>query len=126
MFAMPSGFPHSLAVKVPRKALSKALLSKVDYLGFMLLFTACAFLIVALEESGIRYAWSDPLPIAFLVVSGLLWIGFFAWEKVVSGSGHAQEPVFAWHFVKNRVFLGVLLYALNIRVRNTSGWYAYI
>ena len=69
------------------------MLSKVDYLGFMRLFAACEFLIVALEGPGIRYAWSDPLPIAFLVVPGLRWIEFFALEKVVNGDGHTQEPV---------------------------------
>ena len=110
---MPSGFPYSLTRNFSNKVLSKALLSKVDYLGFMLLFAACTLLIVALEDSGIQYAWSDPLPITFLIVSGLLWIGFFAWEKVVSGDGHTQEPVFVWHFVENRVFLGVLLYAFK-------------
>lgn len=108
--AMPAGFPSSMTKNPPKKVLSKELLSRIDFLGFMVLLAACALFVVALEESGIRYAWSEALPITFLVLSGLLWIGFFAWERVVSRPGRIQEPVFTWRFVKNRVFLGVLLY----------------
>lgn len=99
-----------MARKVSTQALSRALLSRIDYLGFLLLLSACAFLIVALEESGTQYAWSDPIPIAFMILSGFLWIAFFIWERTVSREGHTQEPVFAWRFVKNTEFLGVLLY----------------
>ncbi len=110
---MPDGFPHPTTRTTERQALSKALVSLIDYRGFFLLLSACAFLVVALEETGIRYAWSDPIPISFLVLSGLLWIVFFSWEYVVSGEGRSQEPVFSWSFLRNRVFLGVLLYVPN-------------
>ena len=108
--AMPRGFPYATARRISTQTLSNELRSRIDYPGFALLIAASAFLIVALEESGIQYAWSDPIPIAFLVLSGLLWIAFFAWENIASREGRAAEPVFTWRFVRNRVFLGVLLY----------------
>lgn len=122
--AMPTGFPCSLIKNPPRKVLSKELLSRIDFLGFIILLAACAFFVVALEESGTRYAWSSALPITFLVLSGLLWIGFFAWERIVSREGRIQEPVFTWRFVKNRVFLGVLLCAPHSNP-TTLSWEAY-
>lgn len=110
MVAMPKGFPDPGNRVKEKRALSNAIISRIDYPGFFLLLSACAFLVVALEESGTRYAWSDPIPISFLVLSGLLWIAFFAWSFIVSGEGRSQEPVFSWTFLQNRVFLGVLLY----------------
>lgn len=109
LVAMPPGFPYPAVRKFSSKVLSNELLSRIDYYGFAMLLVACAFLIVALEESGIQYAWSDPLPITFLVLSGLLWIAFLAWERFVSRKEGSVEPIFTWRFIKNRVFLGVLL-----------------
>ena len=101
---MPRAFPYSSVKSTSTHTLSNELRYRIDYPGFTLLIAASAFLIVALEESGIQYAWSDPIPIAFLVLSGLLWIAFFVWENIASREGRAVEPVFAWRFVRNRVF----------------------
>ena len=94
LVAMPTGFPYSKNRHLTRTPLSKALLVKVDYLGFSLLLVACKLLIVALEESGIQYAWSSSFTISFLVVSGVLWIVFLVWERAISDDSRSQEPVF--------------------------------
>ena len=117
---MPAGFPNPRTRITGKQALSKALFSRIDYLGFFLLLCACAFLIVALQQSGIRYAWSNPIPISLLVLSGLLWVAFFAWSYIVSHEGRSQEPVFSWSFLQNRVFLGVLLYVPSFPLSSTS------
>ena len=109
LIVMPTGFPDLSPNRTRKRITSSELISRVDFPGFLLLLSACAFLVVALEESGIQYAWSDPIPIAFLVLSGLLWIGFFVWSKIVTSEKRTQEPVFTWAFIQNREFLGVLL-----------------
>ena len=124
--AMPSGFPSSLAKSFRSLIPRGNPFSKIDFLGFSLLLGASVFLITALEEAGTYYAWSSPIIIVFLVISGLSWIGFFAAEYIISRSSIAQEPVFTWEFLQNRIFMGTLLYVTiaHLEKHSTSCSYA--
>ncbi|KAI9842654.1 MAG: hypothetical protein M1837_007021 [Sclerophora amabilis] len=88
---------------------TKKALKRVDWFGATLLLAASLLLVTALEEAGIRYPWRSALVITFLVVSGILWITFVAWEHRVTRAASAQEPVFPWRFFQSRVRIGMIL-----------------
>lgn len=122
---IPPGFPHhsqsSTKSRPLKQVLSKTSLRKLDFLGAGLLLTATLLLITALEEAGVRFAWRSPFVITLLIVSGLLWLAFLAWEFRTTRAEAIQEPVFPWRFVQSRIWIGMLLYVHSIGrcVRNT-------
>ncbi|KAL8699912.1 MAG: hypothetical protein Q9201_005739 [Fulgogasparrea decipioides] len=66
-------------------------LQKVDWLGAVLLLAASTLLVFALQEGGsTAYSWSSATIIATLTISGVCWIGFFAWISWLS-LGDAQR-----------------------------------
>lgn len=110
--SMPAGFPHSMS-KVADSNLhaslfSKTFLTRIDFLGTILLFGSSAFLVTALEEAGTQYAWSSTRVVVLLVLSGLFGIGFILWENFLCRRERPQEPVFPWQLMTHRVFMGAL------------------
>ncbi|KAF7881905.1 uncharacterized protein EAF02_006593 [Botrytis sinoallii] len=113
MLAMPAGFPDnrpSKAMLLPPKL--SDVRGKFDYVGFLLLPTACIFLIVAFEEAGVAFAWNSALVITFLVLAFVLLSLFFAWQKLLFLKQSTRQPVIPWVFLKNRVLMGIYIYAL--------------
>ncbi|KAF7899502.1 hypothetical protein EAF00_003838 [Botryotinia globosa] len=113
ILAMPAGFPDnrpSKAVLLPPKL--SDLRGKFDYVGFLLLPTACIFLIVAFEEAGVAFAWNSALVITFLVLAFVLLALFFAWQRLLFLKQSARQPVIPWEFLKHRVLMGIYIYAL--------------
>ncbi|TGO28679.1 hypothetical protein BPAE_0024g00240 [Botrytis paeoniae] len=113
ILAMPAGFPDnrpSKAILLPPKL--SDLRGKFDYVGFLLLPTACIFLIVAFEEAGVAFAWNSALVITFLVLAFVLLALFFAWQRLLFLKKSARQPVIPWVFLKNRVLMGIYIYAL--------------
>lgn len=78
-----------------------------------MLLGATVFFVAALENAGSRYPWKSAFVISLLVISGILWITFLAWERKVTLAAKAREPVFPWRFVQSHVWVGMLLYARN-------------
>ena len=70
--------------------------------NFLLLGASLLF-ISALQEAGVRYAWSSALVIMFLVISGILGIMFLVWERILTSRASQREPVFPCRSVHNRV-----------------------
>ncbi|KAF7930610.1 uncharacterized protein EAE98_005010 [Botrytis deweyae] len=113
MLAMPAGFPDnrpSKAMLLPPKL--SDVRGKFDYVGFLLLPTACIFLIVAFEEAGVAFAWNSALVITFLVLAFVLLSLFFAWQRLLFLKQSTRQPVIPWVFLKNRVLMGIYIYAL--------------
>ena len=137
--ATPTNFPRHLHPTSKPVWYSMASLRRLDILGCFLLLGASGFLVATLEEAGSRYEWSSPLIIVFLLLCGVLWIGFVWWSWVVTrrhekGERHGErkerdqgldrtergrkretkrrrtEPVFPWRFARNRTFMAMLLY----------------
>lgn len=85
--------------------LSKEAVKSVDFLGCVLLLAASVLLIFALEEGGAYiYAWNSATIIACLVVSGLSFVAFVAWQECLAA--HASWPVqviFPTSVVRQRV-----------------------
>lgn len=111
--AIPANFPNQASEEPPQNRqniISKGRVRRIDFLGFASLLTASILLIVALEEAALEGKWQSPMIICFLIISGLLVIGFLCWERFIIRENSIQEPVFPWRFVKNRVFMGILMY----------------
>ncbi|CAD6444310.1 497df385-445e-4097-bfd8-b7a1fd65287b [Sclerotinia trifoliorum] len=113
LLAMPAGFPDNRPSKAilfsPKKS---NLRGEIDYVGFLLLPTACVFLIVAFEEAGVAFAWDSALVITFLVLAFVLLCLFFAWQRLLFLRQSARQPVIPWVFLKNRVLMGIYIYAV--------------
>ncbi|KAK5173542.1 uncharacterized protein LTR77_002223 [Saxophila tyrrhenica] len=104
----------ALLVAWPREkteAFSKASFRRIDVLGCMLLLAASVLLIFALEEGGaFVYAWSSPTIITCLVVSGLGFVAFFAWQQCLAA--HPQwtvQLVFPMSVLRQRVVGAAIL-----------------
>lgn len=82
---------------------------RIDALGAALLLSGSLLLITALTEATIEFTWHSAATIILLVLSGLSWTTFLAWEWFVSNRSGWTEPVFPWRFIRNRPWAGVLL-----------------
>ena len=77
-----------------------------------MLLVATLFFVTALEVAGAEYAWRSAVVITLLTISGILWVTFLMWERMVTRAAKVREPVFPWRFVQSRVWVGMLLYVL--------------
>lgn len=85
-------------------------LTKADTVGCLLLLSFSVFFVAAFEEANIRYAWSSAAIIAMLTISGVLLVGFIAWEWSVANRKYwGFEPILPWSILRNRVLLGAIL-----------------
>ncbi|EDO01118.1 hypothetical protein SS1G_03592 [Sclerotinia sclerotiorum 1980 UF-70] len=112
LLTMPAGFPDNRPSKAilfsPKKTNLRA---EIDFVGFLLLPTACVFLIVAFEEAGVAFAWDSALVITFLVLAFVLLCLFFAWQRFLFSRQSTRQPVIPWVFLKNRVLMGIYITA---------------
>lgn len=71
-------------------------LKQVDWLGAILLVAASTLLVFALQEAGsTAFSWNSGVIVSTLTVSGLCWIGFFAWITWLSFSNvHRLRAIF--------------------------------
>jgi hypothetical protein len=83
---------------------------RLDMLGAGLLLAAALLLTTGLLEGGVQWEWKSAPSIVILIISGILWIAFFWWERLVALKEEwKQEPMFPWRFLDNRQWMGVLL-----------------
>ncbi len=107
---LPKSFPYRSDSSSGRvSSFSLAALRNVDYLGALLLLAASVLFVVALEEGGTEYPWRSAVVLSLLCISVVLWILFFAWQKVASGRDKTHEPVLPWRLLTNRITMGFLL-----------------
>ena len=114
VLTLPSNFPHHGQVLAEKPKMwhifSWNTLQKVDFLGSFLLLLATIFVVAALEEAGTTFPWKSAFVITLLAISGVLWIIFLAWERIVTRAAGLREPVFPWRFIQSRVWIGMMLY----------------
>ena len=77
--------------------------------GASFLLGATLLLVAVLLEAPNSFPWDSATSIAMLATSGVLWIAFFINERIVSSDKYRPEPIFPWHFLHNRVWMGTLL-----------------
>ncbi|EED21289.1 efflux pump antibiotic resistance protein, putative [Talaromyces stipitatus ATCC 10500] len=84
-------------------------LRRIDIVGAIILLTATLPLITALNEVYVQFKWPEARTIVLLVLSGVAWFVFFAWENAVTREKNVPEPIFPSRFFKNPNWMGMLL-----------------
>ncbi|KAI1441286.1 putative multidrug resistance protein fnx1 [Annulohypoxylon stygium] len=107
--AIPHGFPYGDKPSYLRKAGMKKSLARIDMLGTVLILFALLALTSGFEEADKKFPWKSGYVISLLTISGFLWIALSLWERHVTLSNGAREPVLPWRFFKNRQVVGILL-----------------
>lgn len=69
-----------------------------------------------MQQAAEGYSFSSNVVLPLLVFSGMFWIATLLWQWFIDGR-ELPEPVFPWRFVTNRVYMGMILYALIISFR---------
>ncbi|CAK4013795.1 Major facilitator superfamily domain, general substrate transporter [Lecanosticta acicola] len=88
-----------------RTKLTWAALASVDFFGSLLLLAASALMVFALQAAGsYQYAWSSATIVACLVVSGVCFLVFAAWQHLLTKRPRwSIKVVFPIHLVIKRV-----------------------
>ena len=114
LVTIPTGFPHhGLSSYRPRTAsqlFSKATFRRLDVLGTLLFLSATLFLVTGLQIVGLKVAWTSAGVLTLLVLAAILWPAFLSWEWYVTNKASVTEPVLPFRFVKNRVWIAMILY----------------
>ncbi|KAJ5318018.1 major facilitator superfamily domain-containing protein [Penicillium antarcticum] len=114
-FALPSQFPYQARASTDQPKSDgigvkiKTSLHRLDLFGAFLIFTACSFIIAALQEGNLEYPWSSGMVISFFVISGIAWIAFVGWEWLISLKAPKISAILPWRLTSNRIFMGVAL-----------------
>jgi hypothetical protein len=106
--AMPADFgsikPQPLSAMIP----SYSLFESLDAVGSFLLLGASLLLVTVLNETNIEFDWSSGTAIALIVLSGVMWIAFFAWEWFMVDYLPNLQPIFPKRFFYNKAWMGML------------------
>ncbi|CAG8360437.1 unnamed protein product [Penicillium salamii] len=114
-FVLPAHFPNPAPVANEESTPTqvwvnmKTAIHQVDFFGAFLVLTACSFIIAALQEGNYQYSWSSALVISFLVISGIAWLAFIAWQWFICRRDLKISPMFPWRLAHNRLFMGMAL-----------------
>ncbi|KND91015.1 putative MFS-type transporter [Tolypocladium ophioglossoides CBS 100239] len=108
-FSIPFGFPYGESTRFFRSMISEQAWKRIDFLGAFISLAASILLVFALQQGGVAYPWSSGAIISVFVLSGLLWLGFIAWERQLSTWNTVCEPIFPLRLARNRFVLGLLL-----------------
>ncbi|KAF2190024.1 major facilitator superfamily transporter [Zopfia rhizophila CBS 207.26] len=108
--ALPAEFPYGTS-SAPRKSAMEKLknFKRIDITGGLFLLAGSLLLSTVLLDTSVRHGWASALTISLLVLGIVSWIAFFAWEWLVSRSKMKQEPMFPWHWMHNRPWIGMLI-----------------
>ncbi|KAF2786130.1 MFS multidrug transporter-like protein [Melanomma pulvis-pyrius CBS 109.77] len=110
-FLLPRNFPNALSdekrhgVQIRLRDFAQ----RIDYLGAFALLAASVFMVVALENAGLRHPWKSPIVAVPITISGILWLLFVFWERTLTIKKGIREPVFPWSFLNNRLSFGLFL-----------------
>ncbi|KFY25428.1 hypothetical protein V493_04658 [Pseudogymnoascus sp. VKM F-4281 (FW-2241)] len=77
----------------------------IDFIGMLFMLGGSICLVYGLQRAttGGR-SWGEPAIVACLVLSGVSWLGFFAWEGLLGARSWSNiEPIFPMHILKRRV-----------------------
>ncbi|CAG8890497.1 unnamed protein product [Penicillium egyptiacum] len=109
LLAMPSTFGTVPPLSIFSLRPNLSLFKRLDVLGAFMLIGASLLLVTVLNETYLQFEWSSGTVISLLVLSGALWVAFFAWEWYMPDYMPGLEPIFPKHFFYNRAWMGMLL-----------------
>jgi hypothetical protein len=86
--------------------------AKIDFIGNILLVSASALLVFAMQQAGsLAVDWTDPEIVVTLVFSGLSWLGLSTWE-ILLGTRLQRlrvEPIFPVRLALKKAYVSGLL-----------------
>ncbi|KAI4847253.1 MFS general substrate transporter [Aureobasidium sp. EXF-8845] len=87
-----------------------ATLQKIDWPGMILSLTGSSLLVISLEQGGVQFSWRSLFIILMLVGSSLCFVGFGAWEYVLTPREARMKmmPLFPTRLVSSRVVAATL------------------
>ncbi|KAL7962558.1 major facilitator superfamily domain-containing protein [Trichoderma compactum] len=88
--------------------------ASIDFIGSATLLCSSSLLVFAIQQAGSQtFAWSSPVIISALVISGVSWAAFIYWEVVLDSKRHRHiEPIFPIRLMLHRVYASSLLLTL--------------
>jgi hypothetical protein len=103
------------------RTFGKATLQKIDWPGILLSLTGSSLLVISLEQGGVELSWRSLFIILMLVGSSLCFIGFGAWEYVLTPREARMKmmPLFPTRLVSSRVVAATLGYVEKQDTRTT-------
>jgi MFS family permease len=98
-----SGILVGIMVRVPPKVSKEGYLERIDFAGVILIVGFLVMGLLGLNAGGNLVPWNHPLPIASLLVSVIIFIGFWAWE------GKAKHPIIPVQMLAERTVFSACL-----------------
>ncbi|KAK0636738.1 major facilitator superfamily transporter [Bombardia bombarda] len=108
-FTIPFSFPYEKTPRFFSSLVSQRAWKRIDFLGAFLSLSASILLVFALEQAGVVYPWKSGPIISTFVISGVLFVTFLLWQRWLTLSDSAREPMFPWRLASDRFMLGLLL-----------------
>ncbi|KAJ6188408.1 hypothetical protein N7519_003316 [Penicillium mononematosum] len=106
--AMPKHFGLDQHTPSFRTRASYRSFANLDIVGSLLIMAGSFLIVAVLNETNLAFSWSSRDAIALLVLTGVSWIAFFAWEWYISGIP-GKDPIFPKRWLFDRPWLGILI-----------------
>jgi MFS family permease len=106
--AMPTHFGLDQHTPSFRTRASYRSFANLDIIGSVLMMAGSFLIVAVLNETNLAFSWSSRDAIALLVLTGVTWIAFFAWEWYLSGIP-GKDPIFPKRWLFDRPWLGILM-----------------
>lgn len=108
MVAMPKNFGLDQHTPSFRTRASYRSFANLDLVGSVLIIMASFLIVTVLNETNLAFSWSSGGAIVLLILTGVFWIGFFAWEWYISGIP-GKDPIFPKRWFFDRPWMGILM-----------------
>jgi hypothetical protein len=108
MIAMPKNFGLDQHTPSFRTRASYRSFANLDLVGSVLIIMASFLIVTVLNETNLAFSWSSGGAIVLLVLTGVSWIAFFAWEWYISGIPR-KDPIFPKRWFFDRPWMGILM-----------------
>ena len=106
--AMPKHFGLDQHTPSFRTRASYRSFASLDLVGSLLIMAGSFLIVAILNETNLAFTWHSGTAIALLVLCGVSWIAFFAWEWYISGIP-TKDPIFPKRWLFDRQWLGILM-----------------
>ncbi|KAJ5093122.1 hypothetical protein N7456_008983 [Penicillium angulare] len=108
LFVMPKHFGLDQHTPSFRTRASYRSFANLDFVGSFLAMAGSFLIVTVLNEANLAFAWSSRGSVALLVLTGVSWVFFFAWEWHIS-SVAGQDPIFPKRWVFDLPWMGLLI-----------------
>ncbi|KAJ5267627.1 hypothetical protein N7478_010435 [Penicillium angulare] len=108
LFVMPKHFGLDQHTPSFRTRASYRSFATLDFVGSFLAMAGSFLIVTVLNEANLAFAWSSRGSVALLVLTGVSWVFFFAWEWHIS-SVAGQDPIFPKRWIFDLPWMGLLI-----------------